>query len=343
MRFSHGLILGGRHEVLVKKFAISCMPKSFCTAKGSVVVPSLFSKYGIFLGLGLDMFHPLSSSREGVAMSNVNLVMSLPNGMITATSLGVPGFAWHRSPGTSGKFHGHSVLVDLNLKEGNTGFQYLKEGDWRDAGADTKSALDAIRGGKRTKTALSNDAFNCTPLSAYSHVFLAKSGGEILEMQTGVSLAQFKGHGCAENLTPNQVASLAGLIEPTHRKPRFYLVIAPIEMLVLSNLSPAEYVWYATHRTGKVFRQVVFTELGHHIGDLAAREIFETAIKELTDTPMKKTKTITQQPGCFARVPYSGWKGFKEDAEGGLYVGDRDGVFLWRFPREIPRAWDRAD
>lgn len=276
-------------------------------------------------------------------MNNANLVMNLPNGVITATSLGVPGLAWHRSPGTSAKFQGRSILIDLALKEGYPAFQFMDEGTWRDAGADTRMALDAIRTGKRTKTALSNGAFNCTPLSAYAHVYLAKASGDLLELQRGERLVEFKGHGSAEDLSPSQVASVAGLPETNDRQPRFYLVVAPIEMLVLSNLTPEEYVWYATHRSGKVFRQMAFAELTQHTGDLAAREIFETAARELTESPKKKTKTITQQSGCFARVPFTGWKGYRGAGEGGLYVGDRNGASLWRFPKEIPHAWERAD
>ncbi|MBF0499936.1 MAG: hypothetical protein HQM09_07375 [Candidatus Riflebacteria bacterium] len=296
---------------------------------------------GLSSRVGKAISYKKNSQRE-VSMSNVNLVMSLPNGAVTATSLGMSGLAWHRSPGTSGKFHGQSVLVDLALKEGSPAFQFMDEGGWRDAGADARSALDAIRTGKRTKTALSNGAFNCTPLTAYGHVYLAKSSGHLLEMQPGERLIQFKGHASAENLAPNQVAAVAGLPEIEGRRPRFYLVIGPVEMLVLSNLTPAEYVWYATHRAGKVFRQMMFAELSQQASDLAAREIFETAIKALSETPMKKTKTITQGE-CFARVPYAWWKGYREDIAGGLYTGDRDGAYLWRFPKEIPHAWDRAN
>ncbi len=116
-------------------------------------------------------------------MSNVNLVLNLPNGVVTATGLGVPGLAWHYSPGTSGKFHGHSVLVDLGLHGGQPAFTYLDEGNWRDAMADTRMAIQAVQGGKRTKTALSNGAFNCTPLAAYRLVYLAKTSGALLELQ----------------------------------------------------------------------------------------------------------------------------------------------------------------
>lgn len=275
-------------------------------------------------------------------MSNVNLVLSLPNGIITATSLGVPGYAWHRSPGTSGKFHGHSVLVDLALQDGYPAFEFLDEGGWRDAKGDTRHALDAIRTGKRTKTALSNAAFNCTPLNAYRQVYLAKTSGALLPLLPGEPIAKFQGHGSAENLSPEQVAKVAGLPAVTERRAHFYLVISPVEMLILSNLTPAEYVWYATHRTGKIFRQVLFAELGHHTRDLAARETFETAIRELAESPNKKTKTVTQGE-CFARVPYAGWRGYRGDAAGGLYAGDRDGVSLWRFPKEIPSAFERAN
>lgn len=275
-------------------------------------------------------------------MSNVNLVLSLPSGVITATSLGVSGLAWHRSPGTSGKFHGHSVLVDLALQDGHPAFQFMDEGGWRDAQADTIHALDAIRTGKRTKTALSNAAFNCTPLSAYRHVSLAKTSGALLELLPGERIAQFKGAGSAENLSPDQVASTAGLPTLTERRAHFYLVISPVEMLVLSNLNPAEYVWYATHRSGKIFRQMLFAELSHHIRDVAARETFETALKELAESPNKKTKTVASGE-CFARVPYTGWKGYREDVMGGLYGGDREGAYLWRFPKEIPHAFERAN
>ena len=275
-------------------------------------------------------------------MSNVNLVLSLPTGVITATSLGLPGLAWHRSPGTSGKFHGHSVVVDLALKDGYPGFEYMNEGGWRDAMADTRAALDAIRTGKRTKTALSNAAFNCTPLTAYARVFLAKTSGATLEMQPGERLAEFRGAASAENLTPDQVASVAGLPAVKPRHTRFYLVISPVEMLVLSNLTPTEYVWYATHRSGKIFRQMLFAELSAYPQDLATRETFETAFRELSQSPNKKTKTITQD-GCFARIPYTGWTGYREDEVGGLYGGDHAGAYLWRFPREIPRAFERAN
>jgi hypothetical protein len=275
-------------------------------------------------------------------MSDANLILNLPNGVVTATSLGVPGFAWHRSPGTSRKFHGHSIIVDLALRGGYPAFEFMNEGGWRDTKTDTNSALDAIRTGKRTKTALSNDAFNCTPLTAYAHVYLTKTSGSLLEMQAVEQINQFQGHTSAEKLTPDQVAEVAGLPRQEARHTRFYLVISPVEMLILSNLTPSEYVWYAAHRTGKIFRQMVFAELSHHNQDIAAREIFETAFRELSDSPMKKTKTIAQGE-CFWRVPYAAWSGYRSDTEGGLYAGDRDGAYVWRFPKEIPHAWERAD
>jgi hypothetical protein len=275
-------------------------------------------------------------------MPDINLVLNLPNGVITATSLGVSNFAWHRSPGTSRKFQKNSILIDLALGDGYPSFEYMNEGGWRDAKADTSTALDAVRTGKRTKTALSNDAFNCTPLAAYAHVYLTKTSGSLLEMQPVERITRFQGHTSAEKLTPDQIADVAGLPHPEGRRARFYLVISPVEMLVLSNLTPPEYIWYATHRSGKIFRQMVFAELSHHNQDLAAREIFETAFRELSESPMKKTKTIAQGE-CFRRVPYAEWKGYGNDTEGGLYAGDRDGAYVWRFPKEIPHAWERAD
>lgn len=270
-------------------------------------------------------------------MSSVNLILSLPQGMITATSLGIPGYVWHRSPGTSPKFLGRSIFVDLDLE-----VRYENEGGWRDAEGDTRRALEAVRGGKRTKTALSNDAFNCTPFDAWRHVHLARSTGELLELEPRATLASFASHGSAENLDPNQVARAAGLPEQVSREPRLYLVISPVELLVLTNLTPEEYVWYSTHRSGKVFRRVLFAELAEHPEDLAAFEVYDSAFKELSKAPTKKTKTI-RQGESFSRVPYEAWLGWPDDEmPGGLYGGDKNGAFVSRFPKQIPRAWGRA-
>jgi len=46
---------------------------------------------------------------------------------------------------------------------------------------DTLNALSAMVPGKRTKTALSNNAFSCTPIDAYRHVYLGKTGGQVTE------------------------------------------------------------------------------------------------------------------------------------------------------------------
>lgn len=278
-------------------------------------------------------------------MANLNLVLSLPHGMVTATSLGLSGFVWHQSPGTARKFHGRSILVDLALRDGYPAFAFLEEGGWRDANADAKRALEAAKAGKRTKTALSNNAFSCTPFSAYAHVHLAKSGGELLEMAPGGTIATFKERACSENLPPDRIAEAAGLPRPSARRPRLYLVICPVELLVLTNLTPEEYVWYSTHRTGKVFRQVLFAEIGEkHIdlieSEMAAGQSYEAAHRTLTETPTKKTKTIAIGE-CFSRVPYAAWKGY-DGADGGLYAGDHGSALVWRFPKQIPRAWDKA-
>jgi hypothetical protein len=103
-------------------------------------------------------------------MSEINLVLTIPQGIITATSLGLEGFAKHRSPG-SGKFYrGKAVMVDLALD------------------GDTVAALAAVRTGNRTKTALSNVGFSVTPLAAYRRVFLVKTGGALLELSPPVPL-----------------------------------------------------------------------------------------------------------------------------------------------------------
>jgi hypothetical protein len=233
-------------------------------------------------------------------------------------------------------------MIDLAIKDNAPDFEFYDEGGWRDAKADASAALEAVAAGKRTKTALSNSSFSITPFSAFKSVYLCKSSGALLEMQKGVKLAAFDNHTKAETPKPDEIAQMAGLREQNNRSPRLYLVIRPVQMLVLSNLTPEEYVYYSTHRPGKLFRQVMFAEIARHSDDLAARVMFEIANKELTESPEKKTKTVSQTEG-FSRMPFSGWKGYCEGVEGGLYGGNRDGAYLWSFPEKIPQAWERAN
>ena len=82
-------------------------------------------------------------------MSQAKLVLSLPQGIITATSLAVNEFALHRSPGSGKYFDGRSLLVDLAVEGGKPAFQFNDEGGWRDANADASAALEAAQAGKR--------------------------------------------------------------------------------------------------------------------------------------------------------------------------------------------------
>lgn len=283
----------------------------------------------------------------------VNLLLALPAGMAIATSLGLSGFAWHRSPGSARHFRGRSVLVDLPIENDGPGFSYFDEGGWRDAAEDTRNAIAAAHSGKRTKTALSNNAFSIVPLSAYQRVCIAKTEGQLLELQPAQELTRYLDNPCQEHSTPDEVARLAGLGRPAERVPRIYLVLSPIELLVMSNLTPEEYGWYATHRPGKVFRQVMFAELRTDHGPVAAQVVYDEALEELHRDSTKKTKTLVGGD-LFNHIPFRAWTGYRELAEGlgpgaekettvgGIYVGDRHSLNLWRFPERIPQSWDRA-
>ncbi|MCJ7441050.1 MAG: hypothetical protein MUO25_05655 [Thermoanaerobaculaceae bacterium] len=61
-------------------------------------------------------------------MEQLNLVLSLPQGAITATNLGIEGFAWHRRPGSGKYFLGRTIFFDLALSNGRPDFTYLDEG-----------------------------------------------------------------------------------------------------------------------------------------------------------------------------------------------------------------------
>ncbi len=274
-------------------------------------------------------------------MAETKLILTLPQGGITATSLGFEGLARHRSPGSGKHFHGRKVMVELALAGDRPDFTFLDEGGWRDAQGDTTAAVAAVAGGKRTKTALSNNAFSCTPLEAYRRVCLAKTGGEVMELEDGIELHRFASQECQEAMSPADVARAVGLGDAGRRRPRLYLVLCPVELLLFSNLTPEEYAWYATHRPGKVFRQVVFAELKADQPQLAAFSRFADARDELGANPAKKTKTVVSDD-CLNEVPFESWLGYDESAAGGLYMADRDRIGVWRFPAEIPRAWERA-
>ena len=274
-------------------------------------------------------------------MPDINLVLSIPQGAITATSLGIDGLARHRSPGSGKHFKGRKLFADLAVKNLSPDFEFLDEGNWRNAEEDTKSAIAAAAAGNRTKTALSNNAFSCTPISAYKRMFLVKTGGETMEMEHGELLHSFKTHNCHEEMSPEQVAAEAGIDNQPDLRPRLYLVMCPIELLLFSNLTPIEYAWYATHRPGKVFRQVVFTELNTEQTHIAAQSRYRDARNEIESDPDKKTKTVVGDD-CMSEIPFHTWMGYSRETEGGLYVADRKHIDLWKFPEEIPAIWERT-
>ena len=70
-------------------------------------------------------------------MEQLNLILSLPQGAMTATNLGIEGFAWHRRPGSGKFFQGRTIFFDLALSNRRPDFTYLDEGGWRDAMGDT--------------------------------------------------------------------------------------------------------------------------------------------------------------------------------------------------------------
>jgi hypothetical protein len=275
-------------------------------------------------------------------MANLNLILTIPQGTMTATSLGIEGLARHRSPGSGKHFRGRKIYVDLALTpEGRPDFKFLDEGGWRETTGDTVTALEGIAGGKRTKTALSNNAFSCTPLGAHRACYLIKTGGDVLPLDPRVDLQTFAEHDCGEEMSPSEIARAVGRPEPAVRKPRLYMVLSPVELLLLSNLTPEEYAWYATHRPGKIFRQVAFTELRADQTQLAALSRYVDARQELERQPTKKTKTVVSED-TLNEVPFENWLGYTHEERHALYVADRERIGVWRFPSEIPRSWERA-
>ncbi|MCZ7652209.1 MAG: hypothetical protein M5U13_14005 [Thermoanaerobaculia bacterium] len=275
-------------------------------------------------------------------MDRLNLVLTIPHGSMVATSLGVGGLARHLSPGSGKHFQGRAIYADLALVDGEAAFTFLPEGGWRDAQGDAAAALAAVRAGKRTKTALSNNAFSVTPVAAYETLYVVKTGGQTLRMEKAEEIGRFGPGECLDGMSPEDIARTLGTPSPARRDPRLYAILSPIELLVLSNLTPVEYAWYATRRPGKIFRQICFAELVADQTQLAAGSRYEEARHELATNPRKKTKTIAVQD-LLNTVPFGAWAGFEGKGEGGLYLADRERVLLARFPAEIPFAWEKAD
>lgn len=275
-------------------------------------------------------------------MNESKLILTIPSGNVTATSLGTEGLAKHRSPGSGKHFHGRSILVELACDGDRPGFSYLDEGGWRDAQSDSIAALAGVKAGSRTKTALSSSGFCAVPVSAYKKCSLVKTGGEALQLADPKELIIYTNHGCNERMTADQVAETIGQPSSSPRIPRLYMVIAPIQLIMLSNLTPEEYAWYATHRPGKMFRQVMFTELGHEEEHVAAQSRYNNARQELLEKGTKKTKSIAFED-CMNQIPFQHWVGYHKKAQGGLYVGDRNGLSLYQFPAEIPHAWEKVE
>jgi len=273
---------------------------------------------------------------------NAQLIMTLPHGNVTATSLGIDGLAHRRSPGSGKHFRGRSIMVELACDGEKPSFAYLEEGGWRSPGADSVQALGGVKAGSRTKTALSNDAFNCVPLSAYQACYLVKTGGESLALGAATQLANYTSHDCHERMSGDEIAGIIGQASPGQRTPRLLMVIAPVQFVMLTNLTPAEYAWYATHRPGKIFRQVMFTELGHEELHMAAESRYLDAKRELLEKSTKKTKSIVFED-CMNQIPYEHWVGYHQKAAGGLYVADRHRLLLYPFPAEIPHAWEKVE
>lgn len=275
-------------------------------------------------------------------MNEPQLIMTLPHGNVTATSLGVDGLAHRRSPGSGKHFRGRSILVVLASDGEKPSFSYLNEGGWRDPAADSVYALAGVKAGSRTKTALSSEAFNCVPLSAYQSCHLVKTGGEALALGEVKKVATFQNHLCNERMTCEQIGEVVGKPLAGKRTPRLYMVISPIQFIMLSNLTPIEYAWYATHRPGKQFRQVLFTEISHEQPQLAAQSRYIDAQRELVEKLTKKTKTIAFED-CLNQIPFHEWIGYKDEAEGGLYVADREQLNLYPFPATVPHSWDKVE
>ena len=298
------------------------------------------NKPNLILAL-LDAVHMLADAVDP-AMNKPNLILALPTGNVTATSLGISGLAQRRSSGSGKHFRGRSILLDLATDGEKPLFDYLDEGVWRDPFADTVAALAGVERGSSTKTALSNSAFNCIPLTAYRSCHLVKTGGASLPLGDAMPVLKYSNHTCDENMTTEQVAQAIGQSSPGIRTPRLYMVIAPIQFIMLSNLTPEEYSWYTTHRPGKLFRQVMFTEILDEQPHLAAQSRFFNARRELEEKATKKTKTVVFED-CLNLIPFGDWTGYRHEARGGVYVGNRNGLSLYPFPSPIPHSWDKVE
>lgn len=64
------------------------------------------------------------------------------------------------------------------------------------------------------------------------------------------------------------------------------------DLVIFSNLTPEENAWCATHRHGKIFRQMMFTKISSERPQIAIQSRCAEARRELEEKMAKKTKAI---------------------------------------------------
>ncbi len=206
-----------------------------------------------------------------------------PNEALVSSQLSPEAFGSHYSIGSSRHFNGKVIFAEVDINFRNE-YLHIEEGL-----ADTESGKPGVP--KRTKFVKSYRVLEHIELAALRKLYLITTDGAVLGLEKGVEPAS---HGQKDRL-------------------RVYQEICPLRLLVASNLNPADFGNFITREPwAKGAPKIFFTQYDIDVEEVvASNEVrafnmgplpnvnptnLPTALKELTQDPHKRTKTISLNP-----------------------------------------------
>ncbi len=247
-----------------------------------------------------------------------------PNEALVASQLTPEEFGQHYSIGSPRHFMGKVIFAEVDIQYRHEELridEYLKM---------TESGIPGRP--KRTKFVQSYRVLERINLSALQKLYLVTTDGGVLGLESVEQPANYEDH-----------------------RIRLYQEICPLRLLVASNLDPRQFGHYITHETwSKGAPKIFFTQYDIDVEKTVANNEVHafnmgplpnvnptnlpTALKELTEDPKKKTKTVSLNPN----LDFVSYKAIKH----GFWFSDGDQALFYRMPsldelHEKHNAWWR--
>ncbi len=206
-----------------------------------------------------------------------------PNEALVASQLSPEAFGQHYSVGSPRHFTGKVIFAELDINYRHPDLRIDEYLGYTESGKPGAP--------KRTKFVKSYRVLECIDFAALEKLYLVSTDGVALGLDRGTDPAEYG-------------------------KPRVrvYQEICPLQLLVASNLNPSQFGRYITAETwSKGAPKIFFTQYDIDVeevvrsGGLTRGPLYNVnpmnlpnALKELTDDPGKKTKTISLNPNLDA-------------------------------------------